>query len=198
MSATTAPQAPTRTNLDLGMVFKEGWRLFVKDLGPILGGFLVATALGVVTLGILLGPLYAGLYRMVVARVRDGEQPRVGDVFNCLDRFWAFLGAGLALAILIALASLTIVGGFILATIWLYVFPVMVDRGVGLGEAMRISKDLVMENGFWQHLALLVIFVVVNAVIGWPLALLTAPFMLAIVGVAYFVAAGKADKVSQA
>jgi len=198
MSSTTAPQAPARTNLDLGMVFKEGWRLFVKDIGPILGAFLVATALGVVSLGILLGPLYAGVYAMVAARVREGTQPSVGDVFSCLDRFWAFFGASLALVVLIGLASLTIVGGFLLATIWLYVFPVMVDRGVGLGEAMRISKDLVMQNGFWQHLALIVVFFVVNAVIGWPLAIVTAPFMLVIEAVAYFVADGRADQVSRA
>ncbi len=200
MSTMAAPQVElTGTSaLDVGLVFKQGWRLFVKDVGSLLIAALIAGVLSVVTLGILAGPMYAGLYGMVVARVRDGRRPEVGDVFAGLGRFWAYVGAALALAVLIGLASITIIGGILLATIWVYVFPLMVERDMGLGDAMRASKDLVVEKGFWEHLALVLLLLVVNSVIGWPLAVVTVPLSIAVIGVAYFVADGRVQSVEQA
>ena len=127
-------------------------------------GALVVGVLSILTLGILAGPLAAGLYGMVVKRVRDGQQPEVGDVFGQMSRFWSFFAAALVLVILIGLASLTIIGGILLATIWLYVFPLMVDRGMGLGEAMSTSYRMVKQAGFWEHLALVIVFVVISSV----------------------------------
>lgn len=198
MSTTAAPDIVAKPRLDIGQVFKQGWRLFVKDIGPLLVATLIAFLLGAVTLGIMAGPLFAGLYGMVVARVRDGRAPEVGDVFSCLDRFWSYLGAALVLAILIGLAWLTIVGGILLTAIWLYVFPLMVDRGMGLGEAMRVSKDMVLERGFWEHVALVLIYTIVTAIIGWPFTLVATPFAIVAVTVAYCFCSDRADAVEKA
>jgi hypothetical protein len=199
MTAITAtPQTLPRKGLDIARVFKQAWRLFVDDIGPLLIGALVACILSVLTLGILAGPLAAGLYGMVVGRVRDGRRPEVGDVFGQFHRFGAFFFAALVLVVLIGLASITIVGGFLLATIWLYVFPLMVDRGMGLGEAMKTSKDMVLEGGFWEHLALVIVFVVISAVADGLLGLLATPFMIVAVTVAYYLTAGKDEAIERA
>jgi hypothetical protein len=182
---------------DIGSVFRHAWRRFIDDIGPLLLATLIACLLTVVSLGILGGPLLAGLYGMVIGRVRDGRRPSVGDVFAGFDRFWSYLGAGLALFVLIGLASLTIIGGILLATIWIYVFPLMVDRGIGLGEAMRTSKDIVMGAGFWEHLALVVLVIVVDAVASGWLSLLASPFLIVAVVVAYYVAQGRTDLVER-
>lgn len=184
--------------LDIGLVFKEGWRLFVKDIGTLIIGALIVAALSVMTLGILAGPLVAGLYGVVVKRVRDGQQPEVGDVFGQMSRFWSFFAAALVLGILIGLASLTIVGGVLLAAIWLYVFPRMVDRGIGLGEAMGTSWRMVKEAGFWEHVALVLIVAVIGSLANGALALLATPFLVVLVAVAYYVAAGRAAEVERA
>jgi len=197
MSTMAATESTRRQVLDLGVVFKQGWRLFIEDVVPLLIATVVAALLSIVTIGILAGPLYAGLYKMVVLRVREGRRPEWGDVFSGLDRFWSYLGAAVVLVLLIGLASITIVGGILLATIWLYVFPVMVDRGVGIGEAMRASYDLVTKGGFWEHLALVILLAVVNS-IGGPAALVTAPFSIAVIVVAYHAADGRADAVERA
>ena len=157
MSTVVVTQNTPQAGLDIGQVFKRGWDLFVKDIGALIVGGIIAVVLSVLTLGILAGPLFAGLYGMVVKRAREGRPAEVGDVFNQMDRFWSFFAAALVLGILIGLASITIVGGVLLATIWLYVFPLMVDRRMGLGDAMKASKDMVLEHGFWQHLALVII-----------------------------------------
>jgi hypothetical protein len=194
--AVTAPLG--RDVLDVGLAMKQAWRLFVKDIGPLLIAGLITVALSVLTIGILAGPLTAGLYGMVMARVRDGRQPRVGDVFDQLDRFWSFLGATLVLVILIGLAFLTIIGGFVLATIWLYVFPLMVDRRMGLGEAMKASKYMVLENGFWEHLALVLILVVIGSVANGWLAIIANPFTVVAIAVAYYLTSGRVADIDRA
>ena len=191
MSTVVVEHNTPRAGLDIGQAFRRGWDLFVQDIGALVVGTLIALALSVVTLGILAGPLFAGLYGMVARRVRDGRPAEVGDVFAQMDRFWAFFAAALVLGILIGLASITIIGGILLATIWLYVFPLMVDRRMGLGEAMKASKDMVVAHGFWQHLALVVIVIVIGSVANGLLGLLATPFVIALVMAAYFAAGGE-------
>jgi hypothetical protein len=197
MNATGTAQAIDRPGLDIGSIFKNGWRRFVDDIGPLLLGTLIAAGLTIVSLGILAGPLLAGLYSMVIRRVRDGRRAEVGDVFSGFGRFWSYFAAALVLFVLIGLASLTIIGGILLATIWLYVFPLMVDRGMGLGEAMSESFRIVREAGFWEHLALVIVFAIIAVVAEGPLALLATPFIIAATGVAYFAAQGRDELVER-
>lgn len=189
--ATSLPLPPRR--IDIGLALKQAARLFVKDLAPLLIAALIAGVLSVVTLGILAGPLLAGLYGMVIGRVRDGRRPEVGDVFSGLERFWSYAVAALVLLLLIGLASVTIVGGFALATIWLFVFPLMVDRGLSLGEAMKTSKDMVLAAGFWEHLALVVVLFVIASVANGALAIIAAPFIVVAVTATYFLADAKEE-----
>ena len=198
MSTIAASPAVPRRGLDIGLALKQAARLFVKDLAPLLIAALIVGALSVLTLGVLAGPLFAGLYGMVIGRVRDGKEPDVGDVFSGFDRFWSFAGAALVLVVLVGLASITVVGGFLLATIWLYVFPLMVDRGIGLGEAMKQSKDLVVRAGFWEHLALVLVLFVIVSVANGALAILAAPFVVVAVSAAYFLASERGEALAKA
>jgi uncharacterized membrane protein YvlD (DUF360 family) len=191
MTTIEATTALARPRLDVGLSFKGGWNTFTADIVPLLVGGLIAGVLSVVTLGILAGPLVAGLYSMIVGRIRDGRRAEIGDVFSCMDRFWSFFAAALVLFVLIGLASLTIVGGVLLATIWMYVIPLMVDRKLDLYDAMAASYHLVVDNGFWEHLALAIVLLALNAVADGPLAILSVPFTLATIGAAYFVADGR-------
>ena len=186
MTVTTATPSLARPRLDVGLAFKKGWDAFTADIVPFLVGALIAGLLSVITLGILAGPLTAGLYNMAIRRMRDGRRAEIGDVFSCFDRFWSYLWAAIVLVVLIGLASLTIVGGVLLATVWFYVFPFMVDRRMGLGEAMSASYHRVVDNGFWEHLALLVIFIAVSAVANGWVGIVTFPFTIAVIAGAYF------------
>ena len=176
MTVDATTPAFARPRLDVGLTFKGGWNAFAADIVALIVGALIACILSVVTIGILAGPLTAGLYSMVVGRIRDGRPAHIGDVFSCMDRFWGFLWAAIVLVVLIALASLTIVGGVLLATVWLYVFPFMVDRKMGLTDAMAASYHQVVDNGFWEHLVLLVIVFAIGAVANGWVGLLATPF----------------------
>jgi len=53
-----------------------------------------------------------------------------------------------------------------LSIIWFYVLQLIVERGMGLGEALRHSKGLVMANSFWMHvLIMLIVGMVASAVV---------------------------------
>ncbi len=62
---------------------KEGFFIYKNNLGVLILSSLIAVLLTVVTLGILSGPMIAGLI-MIVIRLRDGKQPPpvVKDVFD--------------------------------------------------------------------------------------------------------------------
>jgi len=197
MTTMAITETGTRRAIDLGSVFKHGWRLFIKDVVHLLIATVVATLLSIVTIGILAGPLYAGLYHMVLARVKEGKDVRWDDVFGGLDRFWSYLGAALFLVIVIGLAWITIIGGILLGTIWLYVFPLMVDKRMGLGEALGASYRLVRDNGFIEHLVLVVFFAILSS-IGGPAFLVTLPFTIAATVAAYLLADGRGEELEKA
>lgn len=196
---TTIEAAPAlgRPRIDIALAFKGGWRVFAADIVPLLLGGVIALVLSIVTLGIMAGPLFAGLYKMTTGRIRDGKPAQISDLFDCMERFGAFFAAALVLVLLIGLASLTIVGGILLATIWMYVFPLMVDRGMTLGDAMKTSYHMVVEHGFWEHLALVILLAALNAIADGPLGLITMPFGFATVAAAYYVADGRGDVVER-
>ena len=189
----TTPAFAASPRLDVGLTFKGGWNAFAADIVALIVGALIAGILSVITIGILAGPLTAGLYSMVVGRIRDGRPARIGDVFSCMDRFWGFLWAAIVLVVLIGLASLTIIGGVLLATVWIYVFPFMVDRKMGLTDAMSASYHRVVDNGFWEHLVLLVIVFALGALANGWIGILTTPFTIALIAAAYFVSGGRGD-----
>jgi hypothetical protein len=197
MTTMAVTETGARQAIDLGDVFKHGWRLFLKDVVHLLIATVVATALSIVSIGILAGPLYAGLFKMVAGRVKEGKTPRWDDVFAGFERFWAYLGAALFLVIVIGLAWVTVVGGVLLGTIWLYVFPLMVDKGMGFGDALGQSYRMVRENGFWEHLVLVILFAVIGS-IGGPAFLITLPFTVVATMAAYYLADGREKELEQA
>ena len=74
----------------------------------------------------------------------------------------------------------------------------MVDRRIGLGEAMSTSYRMVKEAGFWEHLALVIVFVVISSLANGWLAILATPFLVVLVAAGYYVAAGKGDELERA
>jgi hypothetical protein len=183
--------------MDIGKAFERGWKLFAKDVGPYVVGALLLGLLMIVTIGILYGPLAAGLYVMAIRRVRQNRMAEIGDVFWGLNHFWRFFGAALLLALLIGIGFIfLIIPGLLLATMWIYVFPVMVDRDLGVFDAMAESRRLVRENDFWQHFVMVLVLAalsIAGSVAGGLGHLLTLPLTFTIITGMYFTASREDD-----
>jgi hypothetical protein len=236
--------------VDIGKLFRDAWGLFVKDIGPLIVGMLIASivpavaaviiaaatigasvsglhlnaqgdvsgaesmnwalliigsvAIVVVTL-FLSVPLYVGILWGVFRRVREGREMAYGDAFSGFGMFgkviWATVLLGLIFTAIFVVPTAVIVGGAVagsgilaglgvvvflaamvayvyLGIAWVYVFPVIVDRGLGVTEAMGESRRLVHGTGWWwTFLVLFLLQLVVGAV---SLALGLIPFIGAI------------------
>jgi len=188
--------------MDIGKAFEDAWKLFVKDAAPLIIGALIVLVLSIVSLGILAGPLWGGLYRMVTRRVREGRPADFGDVFSAFDRFWTLFAAALVIGILVALGLVfLILPGLLLAAIWLYVPLFVVDRGMGLGDAMRASRELVSRAGLWEHVGLVLVIAVITILVGNITGigfLLTWPLTVTLLSALYFRLSGESALVAAA
>ncbi len=260
--------------MDIGKLFRDGWGLFTKDVGPLIVGMLIAcivpavamTVVIAVTIGASLGgistnaqgeitsvdsssivvwvvgsvviavvallltvPLFAGLLEGVLLRVRQGRPMAYGDAFNGFRIFGRVVGAAVLLGViygaLVLVPTAVIVAGgvtetavvvgvgvlFLVAAIvfyvylfvrWLYVFPVIVDKGAGVGEAMSQSTGLVRRRWWWTLLAYFVLSLTVGAVstvlgfipfVGAVATIVLYPFVLTYVVAMYFQARGEGE-----
>jgi len=259
--------------VDLGKLFRDAWGLFVKDIGPLIVGMLIASivptvaaiAIGAATYGtsisglevdsqgtvtgvdsvnwalLVIGgvailvvalfltvPLYVGILSGVIRRVREGRQMEYGDAFSGFGLFgrvvWAALllslifaaifllpaaviagGAAAGSGILVGLGVLVLLAAMVpyayLLVAWAYVFPVIVDRSLGVSESMTESRRLVHGTGWWwTFLMLFVLQLVVGAVsavlgliplVGAVATIALYPFVLTYVVAMYFQARGE-------
>lgn len=160
-------------------------------LGVVLG-FVLFFALMIAAM-IVAVPLYAGLIRMVIRRVREGRPAEIGDVFSCFDQLGRLVWAALVLGFIIGVAMIIVIPGVYLAVIWVYVIPLIVDRRMSLGEAMSASKKLVDAQGFWNTFVVLLVLGLIAMVVSFvPFSqVVVYPWLLAAVLAMYFVAAGE-------
>jgi len=254
--------------MDIGKLFRDAWGLFVKDIGPLIVGMLIASilpavaavviaaaglatsisglefdsqgavtgvesvnwallviggvAILVVTL-FLTVPLYVGILSGVIRRVREGRQMAYGDAFSGFGLFgrviWAAVLLSLILAALFVVPTAMIVGGAVagsrilaglgalvllaamvpyayLLVAWVYVFPGIVDRSLGVTESMAESRRLVHGTGWWWTFLMLFVLQLVGGAVSAVLGLIPVigavatialyPFVLTYVVAMYF------------
>jgi hypothetical protein len=189
--------------MDVGRVLKDSWAIVVKDWGALIVAALIVLVLGAVTLGILAVPLSAGLYLMILRRIREGRKAEIGDVFGCFDRLGAFvvaylvfLGIGLVFALVVGLPLMLLVihdsgarafGGLLFAvaliaaivvgvyleTVWVYWTILMVDRRRAVIEALKDSRAIVTRSGFWMTLLVIVIVALIANVVSGAVSAVT-------------------------
>jgi uncharacterized membrane protein len=179
---------------------KEGFELYKNNLVLLILSSLIALLLSGVTLGILSGPMFAGLIGIIL-RLRDGDQtpPAVGDVFQGFQFFlpsflfgivWgAILVAGcLILAFIPCLGQLLSICLCLAASTFLmFGLFLIVDQKMDFWPASMASIEKVKPT-FFPYLGLAVVAGVIGQIgaiacgIG---ACVTMPIYFAIIAVAY-------------
>jgi uncharacterized membrane protein len=189
-----------KTEVKFGEWIENGFNLYKANFGPLVLASLIAVVLGSVTVGILAGPLMAGLV-LITLEILDKKEPELsgGSVFRGFDYFLnSFLfvmgwGVAILLTSLIVglipcigqLAALFIIYGaqaFLMFGLFL-----IVDKKMDFWPASMESINTVKSN-FWLFLA----FAVVAAIIGSVGAIacgigviFTIPIQVCILAVAY-------------
>jgi hypothetical protein len=164
--------------MDFQSHLQNTWRLIIEQpLLLLLGGMLIQLLI-VLSLGILAGPLTGGFVLMMITNFRDGRRPEFNDLFSGLPRFlqlFPFFFLGL---LVMAGFFFFIIPGVIFSTWWLYTLPLMADRQLSLGTAMRLSHRKVREKGFFLHLVFLFMITVVPSLLISAVAVIIPPLQI--------------------
>ena len=74
-----------------------------------------------------------------------------GDLFRAFDDRFGRLVAVFYLSAIPVFAGMLmcIVPGLLLATIWTFVFPLVVVRGLSVSQTFNVSYNVVIRKGFW-------------------------------------------------
>ncbi len=173
--------------MDFKTHIETAWQLTWKHIVPLVLITLVMYAVGVVTLGILMPVTMAGYVYAVLLLVREGREPKIQDLFSHMRLFLPLLAFGVVVFIIAALGMLLLVLPgivFILAVSYfcLYMMPLMVDKNMGVIDAVKESAAIVLQRDkIMDHVVAALVFTGIltignSVVVGWlftqPLATL--------------------------
>ncbi len=140
---------------------EDTYRIIKAEPVILLLGGLVVQLLTILTMGILAGPFLGGYLLLIILYMRENRKPTFNDIFSGLKQFSNLLPYFLVLLTIFIGFMLLIIPGFVLATWWLYVLPLMVDRKISFSEAMKLSTKKVNETGFLMHFVFLLLISVI-------------------------------------
>ncbi len=150
-----------------------------------IGLAVVAYVVGLFLIMVLGMTFHGGIFEMVIGAARKNRPARFGDVFSGFKKFGAYaLFAVVMFGIVLGLTLLNIIPviGFIvmivvlvwIGVMWLYVLPLIADKGMTFGDAQRRSREMVGGVGFWNTLGRLILLLVAIWIVGLIIALITA------------------------
>jgi hypothetical protein len=140
---------------------EDTYRIIREEPVILLIGGLVVQLLTILSMGILAGPFLGGYFLLIISFLRNNKKPSFNDIFSGLQQFGNLFPYFLVLLIIFIGFMLLILPGFLFATWWLYVLPLMVDRKISFSEAMRLSMNKVNETGFLMHFVFLLLISVI-------------------------------------
>ncbi len=186
--------------IKFGDWIQEGFDLYKANLTLLILASLVAVALSTASLGILAGPMGAGMALIVLALIdRVEPKPDIADVFKGFNVFLP------SLLLVIGVTAVSAIGYFILqfipcigsiasllfgyaiSTLTMFAIFEIVDRGRDVFTAVQASIETVKLN-FWPLLGLAVVAGVIGAIGAlacWIGLAVTLPLYFTILGIAY-------------
>ncbi len=131
--------------------------------------------------------LTAGMHKAALKQIRGG-QVEFKDLFSARDRSLHVLGAVLLQGVLVALGGvLCVIPGLLVAGLLFFTVPLIIDRKLGVIEAMKASAEMIKPNLVMFTLFALVVLLIagvgeIACLVG---VLATLPLMFTMTAVAY-------------
>jgi hypothetical protein len=169
--------------MDFKQHLQTAWENTLQFIVPVV--FLTLVQLVVITLsfGILAPVTSAGYMQSLLLALRDGREPKIGDLFSQMRLFFPLLAFGI-LAMLVTMLGfvLLIIPGFLVAAFLvfatIYMMPLMTDKNMGLLDALKESWRMGVEKPLSDQIILMALYLVIVA-LGGSIAvamLFTQPF----------------------
>ena len=144
-----------RGEFRIGDCLSRGWDLVLKNFWLLVGASFVGSLVEGVPF--LFGAMQAGLFWLVLKLLR-GQPAEFSDSFAGFDQaFVPALLAGILFSVLACLGfCLCIIPGLFLVTVWMFTWPLLLDRKLNAWEAMEVSRKVSTPH-FWPLLGLLLV-----------------------------------------
>jgi hypothetical protein len=171
--------------MDFKSHLEIAWHQTLKNLAPLILMTLVWVIISTVTLGILSLAMMAGYIQSILKMMRHDRQPQIQDLFSAMNLFLPLLAFSIIAAVVIGIGlKMFVLPGLAvicaLAFGCLYMVPLMVDRRLGLVDAVKASWQLATQDNLADQVVVAILFLGFIAIgssvfIG---TLLTQPFAL--------------------
>jgi len=171
----------------------NGWDLVMNDFGNfLLLSFiyivLLTVAFSTWIIGLILaGPLTAGFFYIILNRIR-GKEFYIGDIAKGFEVFVAAVLADILISVFISIGfAFLIIPGIIISAIYMFAFPLIIEKRMDFWQAMETSRKMVTRNLFELSIFMLVLYIflfigVLVFLVGFFVAL---PIVLAAIAYAY-------------
>lgn len=149
----------------------NAWNNTLQFIVPIILLTLVQLVVITFSLGILAPVTTAGYMQSLLLALREGREPKIGDLFSDMRLFLplfafgllAFIVTMLGFAMLI-LPGFAIAGFIVFATI--YMMPLMTDKQMGLLDALKESWRMATRAPISNQFVVMVLYMVIVALGG--------------------------------
>jgi len=157
--------------MDFKKHLENAWNNTLQFIVPVILLTLVQLIVIAFSLGILAPVTTAGYMQSLLRALREGREPKIGDLFSEMRLFLPLFVFGL-LAIMVTMLgfALLILPGFavagflVFATI--YMIPLMSDKDMGLLEALKESWRMSTKAPISDQVILMVLYMVIVALGG--------------------------------
>ncbi len=171
----------------------SGWDLVMSDFGQfVLLSFiylvLLTIAFSTLVVGfILAGPLTVGFFYIIFNRIR-GNPIKIDDIAKGFDFFLAAILADLLISAFTMIGfTFLIIPGIVVSALYMFAFPLIIEKKMNFWEAMETSRKAVMKNIFELSIFMLILYVFLfMGMLMFLVGLIVAvPFVLAAIAFAY-------------
>ena len=155
--------------MDFKKHFMTAWKLTLEFIVPLILITLVMIVVSVVTIGILAPVTMAGYMQSLLLMVRDRREPKIQDLFSEMRLFFPLLLFGIITCIItsIGFMLLFLLGLLVLIALafcCLYMLPLMIDKRLGIIEAIKESYSMAVSGNIVEHIIVAVLFFGISAI----------------------------------
>ncbi len=148
---------------------ETAWQLLLNHILILIFMTLAMLVVSALTLGIMAPVVAAGYFHSILGLVREGREPSLQDIFSQMRLFLPLLAFAFAVFIicLIGYAIFFPFGILIACAVtfgFIYVIPLMCDKGLPLVEAAGQSWAMATSGAIIDHLVLVVLFLGISAI----------------------------------
>jgi hypothetical protein len=152
--------------MDFKEHLKTAWESTLQFIVPVILLTIVQIAVIIFSLGILAPVTTAGYTQSLLLALREGREPKIGDLFSEMRLFLPLFVFGLLAALVITLGFILLVLPGFLAVAFLifssiYMIPLMTDRDMGLIEALKESWNMAVRKPVADQIILVVLYLVI-------------------------------------